>query len=1220
MPFQFDKLSPREFEELCLALLAADGHETRHLGAAGADGGWDIRSVDAEGRVWCTQCKHVKRIDHPTAVRELTKVLDGGGETPAIWALAATLDLRADLEEKLTDAAKGRCEIRCFGKSDLELWIEKYPLVRDGHFAGDAPHARIAYLSACKADRDLAAALRRDLRRLLRRRVGADWDVQWHDPTQSGLAEVPAAASWGIAVVSPEALADRRLLDFWKNGLCPGRDASPNRRRLLAVSVAPSVPWPDWLEDRFERVDLRSEPGSYRPDLSTIISKWIGETENGPLGGSRDDPELEGPVSPTPRLPSESYERLVSWLEPIMKRPLIRRYLAVSLGLEGKKALDDFPSAALQASAAIVLCRQDDDPVRAAQRLISVAREELEDEDSVDMRTLDDIAADLRVQHEQQVVDRGLLPTWLRKVARDHERLVDHFQTRDDELDLLDQVYVELEMLPDRFRDAGLEVAEGKARQSSGDLSLEDVLAWDPQERPWVTRRWVVRGDPGAGKTTLLRHLACKLASDEQRRWVPVFQSLPVLVRSKQSLLDRVEEVFEQSTGLSGLRAVLDREGQEGRLLVLLDGLDEVGPELRDRAESRLQELASRWPETPIVVSTRPIGYQRFSQDFRELQLRPLDRKRRLRFLAAWFGRAQGRPDPNRAKAALAELDAAQLDELTGNPLYLTLTAMLLEQGESPEPNRADLYCQVFDLLLEGKYKHQGTLPIERPKLVREALRRLAYTLTVDNRDTEPRKDLVERFYLPDLEGIRSQVRNTSSRWEGGLHHFLDDVAEKVGILGPHDGIDADWQFWHRTFKEALTAEYLATLDEQELLEQAAGLAGQESRWAEPFALLTGQVPEPDALVRRLVEANRSLGLRALATAQAVSDETLSEILDLTDKPEERSKVFEQLPSLLNDPDRALLLIDRLRRQAHDGEDLFWLYRAVGEVGESSEQTAPKAEAMGSTFFNRIPAPDPQLFRTFRTASGEEKSLWCEVEAGTYWVGSLEDERDRTKHEVRHQVVLKHPFWIAAIPITNPQYSAFDGTKKTLPINEVAEEDLIHHPRVGVSWYEAVAFCEWLATRAGLKGARLPSDAEWEVACRGGTETAYWSGDEVSDLDRVGWFDDNSGNRTHRVAEKESNDFGLYDVHGNVLEWVSDPSDFRALGSRAVDGRFPVDSAAHPADLAAASPRDVRVIRGGCFWNTARRARSAFRFRFDPWVRGVLLGFRVLLPFAPSDP
>ncbi len=187
MPFRIDKLSPREFEELCLALLAADGHEVRHLGAAGADGGWDIRSVDREGRVWCVQCKHVKKLEHPAAVREMVKVLDGEGPPPAIWAVAATLDLRAGLEAKLIEAAAGRCEIRCFGKSDLELWIEKYPRVRDRYFAGDEPHVRIAYLSACKADRDLAAVLRRDLRLLLRRRVGANWDVFWHDPTESGL-------------------------------------------------------------------------------------------------------------------------------------------------------------------------------------------------------------------------------------------------------------------------------------------------------------------------------------------------------------------------------------------------------------------------------------------------------------------------------------------------------------------------------------------------------------------------------------------------------------------------------------------------------------------------------------------------------------------------------------------------------------------------------------------------------------------------------------------------------------------------------------------------------------------------------------------------------------------------------------------------------------------------------------------------------------------------
>ena len=182
------------------------------------------------------------------------------------------------------------------------------------------------------------------------------------------------------------------------------------------------------------------------------------------------------------------------------------------------------------------------------------------------------------------------------------------------------------------------------------------------------------------------------------------------------------------------------------------------------------------------------------------------------------------------------------------------------------------------------------------------------------------------------------------------------------------------------------------------------------------------------------------------------------------------------------------------------------------------------------------------------------------------------------------------------------------------------EEQAPHFPRVSISWYEAVSFCRWLATLPGFEGARLPWDAEWEVACRAGTEAAYWSGNTEADLDRVGWYGENSGGRAHHVAEKPANDFGLYDVHGNVWEWILDTTDWDAFKTRAINGIFPVDPAESPADLAAPSPRAVRLIRGGCYWVDALLSRSAFRNGLDPWLRSVNLGFRVLLPFAPSEP
>ena len=105
MTLRFDELSPREFEELCLALVRALGHsETEHTGAAGMDRGWDVRSRDPEGRLWCIQCKRVQNLEPSKVVRELRKVLDRHeGDAPDVWALMASRDIPTTVR-----AARGR--------------------------------------------------------------------------------------------------------------------------------------------------------------------------------------------------------------------------------------------------------------------------------------------------------------------------------------------------------------------------------------------------------------------------------------------------------------------------------------------------------------------------------------------------------------------------------------------------------------------------------------------------------------------------------------------------------------------------------------------------------------------------------------------------------------------------------------------------------------------------------------------------------------------------------------------------------------------------------------------------------------------------------------------------------------------------------------------------------------------------------------------------------
>jgi formylglycine-generating enzyme required for sulfatase activity len=154
-------------------------------------------------------------------------------------------------------------------------------------------------------------------------------------------------------------------------------------------------------------------------------------------------------------------------------------------------------------------------------------------------------------------------------------------------------------------------------------------------------------------------------------------------------------------------------------------------------------------------------------------------------------------------------------------------------------------------------------------------------------------------------------------------------------------------------------------------------------------------------------------------------------------------------------------------------------------------------------------------------------------------------------------------------------------------------------PVENVSWEDVQEFVKKLNEKEGADKYRLPSEAEWEYACRAGTQTRYSFGNDESKLGDYAWYLDSSGNKTHPIGQKQPNFWGLYDMHGNVWEWVQDrwhdnyesaPSD----GSTWEDG----DSSS-------------RVYRGGCWGVRARFCRSAVR-RHDPVRGNKRVGFRLL--------
>jgi formylglycine-generating enzyme required for sulfatase activity len=189
-------------------------------------------------------------------------------------------------------------------------------------------------------------------------------------------------------------------------------------------------------------------------------------------------------------------------------------------------------------------------------------------------------------------------------------------------------------------------------------------------------------------------------------------------------------------------------------------------------------------------------------------------------------------------------------------------------------------------------------------------------------------------------------------------------------------------------------------------------------------------------------------------------------------------------------------------------------------------------------------------------------------------------------------VTLTKPFELGVYEVTQEQYEKVKGTN---PSSSKGPQN----PVEKVSWEDAVEFCRKLSELPEEKAAgrvyRLPTEAEWEYACRAGTTTAYSFGDDESQLRDYAWF---SGNATHPVGQKKPNPWGLYDMHGNVWEWCQDSY-----------GAFPQGLATDPKGPSSGS---YRVYRGGSWNLTVRLCRSSSRSRCSPSYHFGYLGFRVV--------
>jgi serine/threonine-protein kinase len=263
-----------------------------------------------------------------------------------------------------------------------------------------------------------------------------------------------------------------------------------------------------------------------------------------------------------------------------------------------------------------------------------------------------------------------------------------------------------------------------------------------------------------------------------------------------------------------------------------------------------------------------------------------------------------------------------------------------------------------------------------------------------------------------------------------------------------------------------------------------------------------------------------------------------------------------------------------------------------------------------------------QLLRQLPPLTNSIGMKMVPVPAGTFLMGSETDVGEGEPATPQHEVTLTRPFYLGVHEVTVGQFRVFtrdadyrteaengSGAHRLLLPDKTWKQDAKTNwrepgfdqtddqPVVCVSWNDAMEFCAWLSKKEG-KTYTLPTEAQWEYACRAGSRSQSSFVGEDAELALWGWYGDNSEMRTHPVGQKRTNAWGLYDMHGNAWEWC-------------LDGPRRYDKA--PVKDPSPEGHELRVLRGGCWWNGARDCRTAFRLVNKPATCYTTFGFRVLV-------
>lgn len=426
---------------------------------------------------------------------------------------------------------------------------------------------------------------------------------------------------------------------------------------------------------------------------------------------------------------------------------------------------------------------------------------------------------------------------------------------------------------------------------------------------------------------------------------------------------------------------------------------------------------------------------------------------------------------------------------------------------------------------------------------------------------------------------------------EKDLDHWHFDMMRNTLLIRNHDG---DYTPAHRSLLEffvafkaiaelgVLPSDFTAFAQNQSNEDRA--LSARNYPWNSYFRREKDQNGKVQLIapLRRFSAGNTD---RVLDTLGRLGDSVLRFVHEITSVKEVSAGLHGLLANVLDefkegtrDPEKEqrvlgfILKFKRLSQEWEEEANQNDSIRCFWKKYHKRETSAAKGKTGVETLLLKSPG-------------GEQITIeMVQVPAGSFLMGDEEEGQI-------HRVSITNPYYISQVPVTQALYHAVMNENPSFFKGD-------HNPVESISWFDAARFCnalskamniapaykikgekvEWIA---GTSGFRLPTEAEWEYAARGGTTARFACGDLESGLEAMGWYHQNSGEKTHPVGQKEPNAWGIFDMHGNVLEWTWDWY-----------GDYPSSSANDPVGDSEGSGR---VIRGGFWGYDARYCRSAYR-------------------------